>query len=132
MVIIDTSIWVDVLRGGDSSSQIEVERLIRERQAATVGIIYAEVLRGARDDDEIASLLRYLDNSSSFIDSRKSTLTLAGRLLSDLDRKGTSIPLPDAVIAAHALEGKHAIFTRDEHFRRVPDLRLHVASGGVG
>jgi predicted nucleic acid-binding protein len=39
------------------------------------------------------------------------------------------LTLADVVIAAHALEGGHALFTRDEHFRHVPGLRLHAAGG---
>jgi predicted nucleic acid-binding protein len=87
-------------------------------------------LRGARDDGEFERLRQHLE-AVRFIDAHKSTWTLAGRLLSDLDRRGEAIPLQDAVIAAQALEGNHAVFTRDEHFRRVPGLKLHSVSEGT-
>jgi predicted nucleic acid-binding protein len=130
VVIIDTSIWIDILRAGNAVSEIELSRLLRERQAASVGIIYAELLRGTRSEAERSALIDHLDTFTSFLDSRKSTLMLAGRLLADLDRQGTPLAFADAVIAAHALEGDHSLFTRDEHFQRVPGLKLHAATGG--
>ena len=131
MVIIDTSIWIDILRAGNALSEIEVTRLIRDRQAASVGIVYAELLRGTRSDEERNSLIDHLDTFTLFIDSSKPTLLLAGRLLADLDRQGTPLAFADAVIAAHALEGDHSLFTLDEHFRRVPNLRLHAPDGDM-
>ena len=130
MVIIDTSIWVEAFRVTGSFARRELEGLLRAREAAGIGIIYAEVLRGARTEDDFDRLLERFD-AVPFIDATKSTWVLAGRLLSHLARSGALIPLPDAVIAAHALEGDHELFTRDEHFRRVPGLRLHNPAGPV-
>ncbi len=41
--------------------------------------------------------------------------------------QGRLIPLTDLIIASLALEGDHQVFTLDEHFQRVPGLKLHEA-----
>ena len=126
MVIIDTSIWVQALRAKDSHEKAEVDELIERREAAVVGVIYVEVLRGARsqvDLDELSDQLL----GPAFIESSRESWLLAGQLLLDLKLKGLTIPFQDAAIAAQALNGEHAVYTHDEHFRRVPGLRLYAA-----
>ena len=41
--------------------------------------------------------------------------------------EGRLTPLTDLLIAALALEGEHQVFTLDDHFQRVPGLRLYEA-----
>jgi predicted nucleic acid-binding protein len=48
-----------------------------------------------------------------------------GRLLYELRRIGQVIPLADALIAVHALKNDCEVYARDEHFQRVPRLKLH-------
>ncbi len=42
----------------------------------------------------------------------------------DLERRGLTISTEDIMVAAHALELGDALVTRDEHFARIPGLRL--------
>jgi predicted nucleic acid-binding protein len=111
-------------------AQLEVHRLMSAREAAGIGMIYVEVLRGARSEEDYTrlrarlGLLRHIEGSESIWQR-------AGRILFDLRLQGTPIPFPDAIIAAHALEGGHSVFTRDTHFDRVPGLRLHQSAGGA-
>lgn len=127
MVIIDTSVWVRALRLPASAEKAEVDSLIASDDAAIVGTIIMELLRGARTSDDLHRLERQLD-ALPFLDTTKVTWMRAGELLARLDGGGRAIPLPDAVIAAHALQGEHSLYTLDDHFRRVPGLRLHEAS----
>lgn len=124
MVIIDTSVWVPALGPQQSPEKAEVARLVLSQEAATVGIILAEVLRGARSEDDFTELADQLQAAVLLDDDVESWL-LAARLLFDLRRQGQTIPLPDAVIAAHALRGGHEVYTTDAHFERVPGLQLH-------
>lgn len=125
-VIVDTSVWVQAFRAPNSVEKEEVERLIRSGQAVMVGIVGAELLRGARDDRELETLEGRL-GALPFLEVSKKTWQEAGRLLFHLRRQGLSVPLPDAIIAALALEGGYQVYTLDEHFRRVPGLRLFEA-----
>lgn len=48
-----------------------------------------------------------------------------GELFAKLRRQGTPIPTNDIWIAALALQYDLTLDTRDEHFKRVPDLKLY-------
>ena len=128
MVIIDTSIWVQAYRVQASPERAEVERLVQSGEAATLGLILAEVLRGARSETEFDEITEEL-LATRLLDSNQQTWILAGRILFDLRLRGQTIPLPDAVIAAHALAGDHELYSLDEHFSRVPGLKLHEVGG---
>jgi len=48
----------------------------------------------------------------------------AGHLKDNLRKLGTPIPINDVWIAAHALETGSVLVTYDDHFSRIPGLRL--------
>ncbi|MDO8690019.1 MAG: PIN domain-containing protein [Dehalococcoidia bacterium] len=127
LCIVDTSVWVQAFRAPNSVEKAEVERLIKSGQAAMVGIVATELLRGARDRREFEALEGRL-GALPFLELSRNGWQAAGRLLFELRHQGLTVPLPDAIIAAMALEGGHEVYTLDDHFRRVPGLRLHEAN----
>lgn len=129
LVIIDTSVWIQYFRDPDSAEGDEVERLINAGEVAMVGAVYAELVQGARSEKEVLDLEYDLD-AFPFLETKKDIWRRAGRLLFDLRRQGLTVPVTDVLIAAVALEGGHHVYTLDEHFRRVPGLRLHEAKTG--
>ena len=91
-----------------------------------VGVVYAELLRGARDETQFRALEEQLD-ALPFLEMTTATWRDTGRILGDLRRRGSAISLPDAAIAALALEQGLQVYTRDDHFQRIPGLELHTA-----
>lgn len=87
------------------------------------GLVLAEVLQGARDEDfqKLADLMTALP----FLPADQDTWARAGELSFQLRRLGRLTPLTDLLIAAVALEGGHQVFTLDDHFQYVPGLRLY-------
>jgi predicted nucleic acid-binding protein len=114
-------------RVAGSQERLEVRSLVESRQAATSGIVCAEILRGARSDQEFAEVSEEL-RAMEFLEDGQQTWLSAARILYDLKRQGQIIPLSDALIAAQALEFDCEVYTHDKHFARVPGLRLHEAS----
>ncbi|HEY1715948.1 MAG TPA: PIN domain nuclease [Solirubrobacteraceae bacterium] len=57
MIVVDTSVWIDVLNGVDSPAATECIRLIEAGEPVTLtDIIFAEILQGLRDEDEAAQV----------------------------------------------------------------------------
>ena len=129
LVIVDTSVWVLYFRVPQSADGEEVERLITADEVAMVGVVYAELVQGARDKDELRVLGDRLE-ALPYLEAKKGTWRSAGQILLSLRRQGRTISVPDALIASLALEGGHQLYTLDEHFQRVPGLRLHEVKTG--
>jgi tRNA(fMet)-specific endonuclease VapC len=126
MILIDTSAWIDYLHDEDLVSPVgkEVDALIAERRVVITGVVVAEVLQGALDEQDYEKLHRTVGRLP-FLEADKDTWISAGRLSYELKRKGLTTPLSDLLIAAAAMAGGHEIYATDPHFGRVQGLPMH-------
>ena len=126
MVIVDSNVWIHWLRTPNTDVGREFVRLLDSQQAAMAGVVLAEVLQGARGKPEF-DRLRTLLAALPYLETTKRTWVRAGELAMELRGQGRLIPLTDLIIAALAQGGDYEVFTLDEHFKRVPGLRLYEA-----
>ena len=90
-----------------------------------VGPVLAEVIQGARSQEELEWLRRRL-SALPFALETEETWVRVGRLSHQLRRQGSTVGLVDLLIASLALEHGHQVYTLDHHFQRVPGLRLYT------
>ena len=138
MVLIDSSIWIDFLRGGDEALSLKIQELVRSDEAMVTGLIFGEVLSGARNNDEFEKLKRSLDGLTCLIDDRE-VFSDAGQMAWQLRAKGLRLPLSDLSIAAHCLRKAVPLLTRDRHFALIEEglgrifrYRWEASSGEFG
>ncbi len=109
-LLVDTDVFVDHLRGHRA--------LVPGRNRIFYSVITRAELfagRGAEEDPIHTLLAPFLE-----VDVSRAIAEAGGRL-----RREVSISLPDAIIAATALQGEMSLLTRNRHeFDRVPGLRL--------
>jgi predicted nucleic acid-binding protein len=125
LVIIDSSVWIPALQIMGSEESSAVARLITNGEAAIVGVVLTEMLRGARTQARLDELHDQL-LAAAFIEDTEADWYRAGQISLELRQRGLTIPLQDAIIAAQALAGDHDLFSKDEHFQRIPGLRLYA------
>ena len=130
MVIVDSTIWIHYLRTPDTPISQELIKLLDNDEVAIIGPILAEILQGARNENGFLQLLNRL-SALPYLEISKDTWVRAAQLSWKLKVQGRLTPLIDLLIAAVALEGNHQVFTLDEHFQRVPGLRLYEIKGQV-
>ena len=126
-VIPDTSAWIQYFRVGSSPEALAIRSLLVSGRVILVGVVFAELMRGARNQEQLEVLQDTL-HSLSYIETDKDTWTLTGKILYALDRTGGRIPVTDALIAAIAIQNNLSVYTQDDHFNRVSDLRLYEPS----
>ena len=123
MILADTSVVIDYVRGKDAKLQTMVPTL----SVVVAGIVRAEVLYGARDAAHRAKLLTQLAifQPLGFPESLWDTL---GDNLAALRRSGFTVPLPDVAIATLGIHQNIEVWARDRHFSDIqmvlPALRL--------
>jgi len=67
MILVDTSVLVQFLRGEDNEKVALFEMLVQEEQPFGISAYtYAEVLQGARDDAEYQKLDEYLGSQTIY------------------------------------------------------------------
>ena len=124
LVLVDTNLWIDFLSLPDFPERLDLEELMEGRRAATTGIVSAEVLYGARSEQDFERLAALLSRVHVLETTTAAWKTVA-KLAFNLKQGGDSLPLPDLVIAAVSLHHGCSLFTRDQGFRRIPELRLY-------
>ena len=124
MVIADSAIWIDYLKSRAAPATDILNDLLEAGQAVLVGIVVAEIFRGARTADQAIAMGELLAGVP-YLETTRGTWERAGHIAQALDTVGQPIPLPDVIIGAMALENEHHVLTRDRHFERIPGLRLY-------
>lgn len=122
MVLIDSSIYIHLLRGGFDPVVLLAERY-DPAAMATCDIVRVEVLRGIvqpKAHEKFAMFFDLLVHVPMDRRAWRQTEELAW----ELDRRGHTLPLPDLIIAICAIRANAEVLTRDEDFRLVPKLQL--------
>jgi predicted nucleic acid-binding protein len=103
----------------------ELRLLIERDEVATTDVIIAEVLHGAKTEEDFAEWSDTLE-ALHFFPGGQETWRTAAHISFELRTQGLITPLADLVIASVALENGLAVYAIDEHFSRVQGLRLHT------
>ena len=117
MVLVDTTVWIDLFRGKSTPEVREVERMLHEGEdICTCGVILTEVLQGIRGDDDYQRTLSRF-NAFLFLPMTRQTFVRAAELYRSLRRRGITIRKPvDCMIASVSIEHDIALLHKDRDF----------------
>jgi hypothetical protein len=120
VILVDTSAWVEYLRGTGSATHHRLRALLGEGTLlATTDPVRMEVLSGARDEAHAARLRRLLDA----LDPRPvrgPDYEDAARIFRECRGAGTTVrSLTDCLIAAVALREGLSVLARDRDFEAI-------------
>ena len=117
-MLIDTSAWIDFLRGRAGALGDAVERALSDDTALMCGVVIAELLQGAKGEKE-KQQLGFLFANVECLPVLPDDWHSAGRALQALRLSGITLPLSDALIAAVAQRHGVSILTADAHFKHL-------------
>jgi hypothetical protein len=127
MILVDTSVWIQVLRDRTGT----IVRAFRERLGdeviAFTRFTQLELLQGAKDEYEWSRLDEHL-TTQYYLESTEETWRKAARIYFELRRNGITLSSPiDACIAQIAIESRALLLHRDEDFERIAHVRPLIA-----
>lgn len=122
MFLVDTSVWIDFLRGR-STNAVETLESILDRGLAygITEVIYQEVLQGASSSRDFKKLSEYFSTLRLFqpLDGIK-TYDKAAKLYFDCRKEGVTIRSTiDCLIAQIAIEHKLTLLHSDKDYERI-------------
>ena len=128
MVLVDSSVWIELLQNPESPWASRLAELIAgHNRAAICGIVLQEVLQGIRDAEAYA-LTRERLCRLPFVNATKESSLLAADIYRQLRVRGITVPSTDAAIAALAITNQMELFSKDRHFAAIAahtDLVIH-------
>jgi len=116
MLLVDSSVWIDVVRGAITQGASFLEQRDDE-ELAIAGVVFQEVLQGATDDSSYERL-REMFMAMLLLEPRElSTYEIAAQLYRRARAAGFTIRKPvDCLIAALALEHGALLVHNDRDF----------------
>ena len=114
-VLVDTSVWVEILRRSVHALRPHLDSLINADRARLCGVVIAELLQGASGAKENAAVEEIAD-TIPLLESTDQIWIASGRLSRRLRQEGFTIGLMDCYIAALAQEHDCLLLSLDKHF----------------
>ena len=118
MALVDSTVWIDLLRGNDSPAVMTLRRLLAEGQAVTAPVILQEVLQGASSPANFQRLREHF-LALPMVEPAPGGLThaAAGELYARCRWKGVTPRSPhDCLIAQLAVEHDLPLLHDDRDF----------------
>ena len=123
MVIVDTSVWIDVLRDADGRERRAMTKAIGGDEIALTRFTQVELLQGTRDEREWGLLNDTLE-TQTYVEAVPGTWPAAARIYFDLRRAGQTVRSAiDCCIAQLAIEHGALLLHRDRDFETIATLR---------
>jgi predicted nucleic acid-binding protein len=122
-LLLDTSVLIDVLRSRQGRRELLAELARGGHQLATTSLNVAEVFAAMRPDEQ-AQTETFLDALECYVLTREAG-RLAGTLKNKWARKGRTLTLADAIVAAIALERDCALMTDNRKDFPMPELEFY-------
>jgi predicted nucleic acid-binding protein len=132
VVIVDTTIWVDYLRGLQNPETEWLNAALERQRLGLPDLILCEVLQGVRDDRSFSRVLRQLRKLEVFETGSVELAVAAARNFRKLRAQGHTVRKTIAcLIATFCLQGGHALLHRDRDFDPFEQAMNACAALGV-
>ena len=123
MILVDTSVWIEVLRDRAGRRRTALEAALDGDEAVLSRFHQLELLQGARDEREWNLLHEYL-NVQDYLEAGSTSWADAARIFFDLRRLGKTVRSPiDCCIAQLAIDHDVLLLHRDRDFEVIAEVR---------
>lgn len=117
MTVVDTTVWIEYLRGAANDQTLWLDRHLGAQPLALTDLIYCEVLQGIRSDIVFAKLQRDLERFTIFDSGGALVALSAARNYRELRRRGITVRKTiDCLIASFCILQSHELLYRDRDF----------------
>ena len=117
MIIIDTSIWIDYLRGFETPQTTWLEQALITQRLGLTDLILAELLQGIRDEGQFNEVHHQMLEFEIFSMGGVELAVQSARNFRTLRARGYTVRKTiDCLIATFCLENSHQLLHNDSDF----------------
>jgi hypothetical protein len=125
-VLIDSSVWINYFRRGESVLAAAVDELLDAGRVVLCGMVELEIIQGLRQHER--QLVESLFQALPYIETTRQDFIEAGNRLAELRQTGITIPAADGLIATLCIRHQLMLFSLDNHFDYLSDLTRYQPS----
>lgn len=121
--LLDSNIAIDALNGRRGRTRLLLDFAVQGQRVAISTISVIEIYAGMRPAERLATdeFMRLVD----VLDVSRDIAFVAGRLSYDWARRGKTLTVPDATIAATALQHAMTLITDNRRDFPMPELKFY-------
>ena len=117
MTIVDTTVWVDYLRGTSNPHVDWLDRELSQQRLGLTDLILCEVLQGIRSDSDFKRVVREMATFEIFDSGGEALAVASAQNYRQLRAQGHTVRKTiDCLIATFCLVHGHALLHRDQDF----------------
>lgn len=117
MVIVDTTVWIDYLRGAENAETRWLGQELLQQRLGLTDLILCEVLQGIPDRVLFGKIRDHLLKFEVFETGGKALAIAAAQNYRRLRQRGHTVRKTiDCLIATHCLQSGHILLHRDRDF----------------
>lgn len=118
MLLVDTSVWIDFLKGiGSPHRKILHELIEDDEDIAITGIVLTEILQGIKSDFHYKQVKEYLLEFSMYEPSGVETFIMASNLYRNCRKRGKTVRTTvDCIISAICIENNLTLLHKDSNY----------------
>lgn len=117
MVIVDTTVWIDYLRGAENPETFWLDRELQRQRLGLTDLILCEVLQGIREQRAFARVQADLLKFQIFQTGGSELAIAAAQNYRTLRQHGHTVRKTiDCLIATFCLHARHELLHRDRDF----------------
>jgi hypothetical protein len=117
MVIVDTTVWIDYLRGTENPETRWLDRQLQRQRRGLTDLILCEVLQGIRDQSAFARVRADLLKFQVFPTGGSGLAIAAAQNYRELRQRGYTVHKTfDCLIATFCMQARHELLHRDHDF----------------
>ena len=129
MVIVDSSVWIDLLRKRETPHTTAFERLAAEEEIGLGDLILYEVLQGVRPADRVEKVKSYLLTFDVFTMGGRDSALEAVSNAHVMRARGIQVATVDCLIATFCIVSGSRLLSSDRHFQPFGDALGLVMAG---
>lgn len=119
-VLVDTSVWIEMLQGGQFPIADQLNSLLQEDRVVLCGAVEFELLGGARKQER--SALETQLNELEYHEFERRDHRRASQIFKHMQSLGKTLKYADLMIAAFCMERGFLLLTLDSDFDGIPGL----------
>ena len=117
MVIVDTTVWIDYMRGLQNAETNYFDRELGRQRFGLMDLTLCEILQGLKVEHSSNRVLRELRRFELFESGGEELAVAAARNFRNLRRQGHTVrKMIDCLIATYCLRHGHSLLHRDRDF----------------
>lgn len=123
MIIVDTSVWIDVLKDKTGMRVDAFRKRIGNEIITLNRFVQLELLQGAKNDVEWNKLYEYLE-TQYYLETSEKTWSHAAKIYFDLRKTGITVRSSiDCCIAQIAMDHRALLLHKDKDFNKIATIR---------